>query len=67
MRRIPVADVPERLARQEAFTPTPVRDIYSAEQHEYLDPVPGMQRKYADNATYNGSAALARLRGGEGG
>jgi hypothetical protein len=65
--RLTVADTGSRMERQQAFTPTPVRGIYSAEQHEYLDPVPGMQAKYAADATYNGSDALKRLRGSDGG
>jgi hypothetical protein len=55
------------MERQQSFTPTPVRDVYSAEQHEYLDPVPVQQAKYAADPVYNGSDALKRLRGSDGG
>jgi hypothetical protein len=66
--RLLVADSPSRQARQQAYVPEQSpRDICSREQHQYLDPVPGMQAKYAANATYNGADALRRLRGGEGG
>jgi hypothetical protein len=65
--RLTVADTGSRMERQQAYTPDPGRDILSDEAHQYTDPVPGMQRKYAQNSVYNGSDALARLRGGEGG
>jgi hypothetical protein len=63
-----VADVgPSRQQRQQAFVPDQPRDLLSSEAHQAVDPVPGMQRKYAQNAVYNGSDALARLRGEHGG
>jgi hypothetical protein len=65
--RLLVADSPSRQDRQQAFTPTVPRDICSNEQHQYLDAVPGMERKYANDPIFNGSDALKRLRGGEGG
>ena len=63
MRRIPVADGQGgRQARQQEFTPEPARDLLSAEQHQYTDPVPAMEAKYAADPVYNGSDALRRLR-----
>jgi hypothetical protein len=65
--RLTVADSPSRQERQQTFTPTAPRDVFSREQHQYVDPVPGMQAKYAADPVYNGTDALRRLRGGEGG
>ena len=62
MRVILVADVPERLARQQAFTPSEPNRILSDEQMQYVAPIPAMEAKYAANPIYNGSDALRRLR-----
>ena len=68
MRVTPVADYGgSRQIRQAEFTPTATRDVLSDEQHEYTDPVPAQQAKYAADPVYNGSDALARLRGPHGG
>jgi hypothetical protein len=68
MRRTPVADYGgQRQIRQAEFTPEPARDVLSAEAHEYTDPVPGQQAKYAADPVYNGADALRRLRGPHGG
>jgi hypothetical protein len=56
-----------RQIRQQEFVPTEARDLVSSEQHQYADGISPMQVKYAQNATYNGSDALRRLRGSEGG
>jgi hypothetical protein len=63
----PVADVGSKMQRQAAYVPDRGRDPLSAEAHQYTDGVPPMQQKYAQNSVYNGSDALARLRGPHGG
>jgi hypothetical protein len=65
--RVTVADTGSRMERQAAYVPDPGQDPLSAEAHEYVDGVQPMQRKYAQNGTYNGSDALKRLRGPDGG
>jgi hypothetical protein len=62
-----MADTGSRMERQQAYVPDPGRDLLSAEQHQFVDGVPGMQQKYAQNAIFNGSDALARLRSPDGG
>jgi hypothetical protein len=66
--RLTVADTGSRMERQQEYVPEQSpRDLISSDQHDYVDAVPGMQQKYAQNSVYNGSDALARLRGGDGG
>jgi len=65
--RLTVADTGSRMERQQAYTPDPGRDILSDDAHQYTDPVPGLQAKAANDPVYNGTDALRRLRGGEGG
>jgi hypothetical protein len=63
--RLIVADYGgQRQIRQQEFTPDPPRDPLSRDQHEYVDGVPAMQQKYANNATYNGEDAMRRLGSG---
>jgi hypothetical protein len=66
--RLTVADTGSRMERQQEYVPerSPHR-LLSDEAMQYVTAAADQQRRYADNATYNGSAALARLRGGEGG
>jgi hypothetical protein len=57
-----MAEVPERLRRQQEFVPTEARDLLSVDAHRYTDAVPAEQAKFAANPVYNGSDAERRYR-----
>jgi hypothetical protein len=57
-----VTDVGSRMARQLEYVPDPGRDLFSAEAHEYVDAVPGLQEAAASEATLNGEDSQRRLR-----
>ena len=56
-----MGDGGSRQARQQEFTPTPPRDLFSADQHRYTDEVPVAQAAATQDPYLNGEDSQRRL------